>query len=125
MSVPIKDEFFKVPGENRTAITKHVRIKDNQVVISADEAFFTKGIKLAYDTSYPQDGTTVTFQTDGSITSITSPQVTFTQNGTEWTAQIPPSMLQDAVTSGKNVNINFNVAGPGGVFDPEIRVTPF
>ncbi|HWN66836.1 MAG TPA: hypothetical protein VNM90_04300 [Haliangium sp.] len=127
MSVPIEHHFFHDPHKNPPTVMKHLRIKDKEAVISTDDKFFTKGIALKYNASYPQDGTIVTFKTDvdDHITSVTSTQVTFTQNGTEWSATISADDIQNAVNSGNDYIIDFNVTWSGGSHDPQILVTPF
>jgi len=129
MSIPIENEFFREPGENHTWVTKHLRIRDDQVLISTEHAFFTKGLKLVYDKDFPEHGTTtVRFLTDDSITSVWSDQVEFhwNEDKTEWTAVISDKHIQGALSSDTNRHIDFYVSGRGGRrFDPQIRVTPF
>jgi hypothetical protein len=127
MSVTVENEFYRVPGANNTEVTRHLAIRGDQLYISTEGEFFTKGIKLVYSKGFPQAGTTITFLTDGSITSMSSDAVTFAPNddNTGWTTTIPPDAIKQALNNNKNFDIDFTATGPSGTLDPQIRVTPF
>lgn len=128
MSVPIKHCLFHVPANNPKKFRTHLKIEDNEAVISTDGEFFTKGIALAYNADYPKEGTTVTFQTDGNIKCITSTKkdVPFTKDENKFRCLIPAKMISDAVKDSQDVEIGFTVETySGGRHDPQIRVTPF
>lgn len=131
MSVPIENEFYRVPGVNHTEVTRHIRIRDDQLYISTEGEFFIKGIKLVYDMDFPRHGTTtITFLTDHSIKLVWSDQVIFSKHEvndgyTAWTAIISTGDIHHALETGENVHIDFTATGPHGRIDPQIRVTPF